>query len=372
MPSVSLLIKPASSSCNMRCRYCFYADVASRREIANYGIMSPENLEIIVRKVLEYADGEANFGFQGGEPTLAGLDFFRHLTALQKEYNTRGTVIHNALQTNGLAINEDWARFLHDHHFLVGLSLDGNKEIHDKYRLDSAGEGTFDRVLAAAKLMDRFQVEYNILSTVNLDVAKNIDRIYYFFKKQRFRYLQFIPCLDELNGEPREYSLTPEAYGEFLIRLFRLWYVDLSSGRPVSVRYFDNLLMMLGGYPPESCGMAGVCGSYYMIEADGSAYPCDFYVTDEWRIGNILTDGLEEMRHSETARQFLEASRPVAEECRSCPYYRLCRGGCRRNREPLIPGGNNLNKLCPAFRAFFEYALPDLEKAARRFLPGRG
>ena len=160
-------------------------------------------------------------------------------------------------------------------------------------------------MLAAAKLMDRFQVEYNILSTVNLDVAKNIDRIYYFFKKQRFRYLQFIPCLDELNGEPREYSLTPEAYGEFLIRLFRLWYVDLSSGRPVSVRYFDNLLMMLGGYPPESCGMAGVCGSYYMIEADGSAYPCDFYVTDEWRIGNILTDGLEEMRHSETARQFL-------------------------------------------------------------------
>lgn len=371
MASVSLLIKPASSSCNMRCRYCFYADVASRREVANYGIMPLEHLEQIVRKVLEYADGEASFGFQGGEPTLAGLDFFRRLVELQKKYNTRGTVIHNALQTNGLSMNEEWARFLHDNHFLVGLSLDGNKEVHDKYRKDANGEGTFDRVLAASRMMDRYQVEYNILSTVNLDVAKNIERIYYFFKKQKFHYLQFIPCLDELNGQPREYSLTAEAYGEFLIRLFKLWYVDLSTGKPVSIRYFDNLVMMLGGYPPESCGMAGVCGSYYMVEADGSVYPCDFYVTDEWRIGNILTDGLDEMRTSEPARRFLELSRPVAAACRECPYYRLCRGGCRRNREPLVPGEENLNQLCPAFKAFFAYALPDLEKVANRFLPRR-
>lgn len=368
MPPISLLIKPASSSCNMRCEYCFYADVANRRETANYGMMSLADLEVIVKKVLEYADGEASFGFQGGEPTLAGLPFFKRLVELQAEYNTKRVHIHNAIQTNGLNIDDEWAKFLHDHHFLVGLSLDGNQLVHDKYRKDAAGDGTFSRVLEAAKRMDRFRVEYNILTTVNQDVARNIDRIYYFFKKQGFSYLQFIPCLDELDsGEPREYSLTAKAYGDFLIQLFKLWYVDLNTGHPVSIRYFDNLAMMIAGYPPESCGMAGVCGCYYMVEADGSTYPCDFYVTDEWRIGNILTDGFEEMRATSGAKRFQQESVPVAEECKSCPHYRLCRGGCRRNREPMQESGS-LNQLCEGFRAFFEYATVDLQKVADRFL----
>lgn len=371
MPPVSLLIKPASSSCNMRCRYCFYSDVTSRREIANYGVMTEETLETVVRKTLEYADGEASFGFQGGEPTMAGLAFFRRVVELQRQYNTKRVKIANAIQTNGLNIDDEWARFLHDNGFLVGLSLDGTQPVHDKYRGDAAGGGTFERVLAAAKRMDRYRVEYNILSTVNLDVARNIERIYYFFKRQGFRYLQFIPCLDELAGEPREYSLTPKAYGDFLVRLFKLWYVDLNTGKPVSIRYFDNLAMMLAGYPPESCGMAGVCGCYYMVEADGSVYPCDFYVTDEWRIGNILTDGFGEMRETQAAKRFFELSVPVAEQCRECPHYRLCRGGCRRNREPVVEGGNNLNKLCPAFREFFDYATQDLEKVAQKFLGRR-
>jgi len=354
----------------MRCRYCFYSDVASRREVANYGVMSDETLETVVRKTLAYAQGDASFGFQGGEPTMAGLPFFRRLVELQEKYNVRRVRIHNALQTNGLNIDDEWAEFFRENRFLIGLSLDGTREIHDKYRKDAAGNGTFDRVLAAAKRMDRFHVEYNILSTVNLDVARNPDRIYYFFKKQGFSYLQFIPCLDELNGQPREYSLTPEAYGEFLIRLFKLWYVDVCGGHPVSIRYFDNLAMMLAGYPPESCGMTGQCGCYYMIEADGSVYPCDFYVTDEWRIGSILTDGFDQMRASENARRFQAQSVPVAAACRECEHYPICRGGCRREREPLIPEGS-LNRLCPAFKAFFSYAAPELRKIADRFLPRR-
>lgn len=369
MPAISMLIKPASSSCNMRCAYCFYADVANRREVANYGIMSDETIETIIKKAFEYADSVAAFGFQGGEPTMAGLDFFKRVVALQKKYNVNNIRVTNALQTNGLNINEEWAQFFHDNNFLIGLSLDGTKAIHDKYRKDASGNGTFDRVLAAAKLMERHKVEFNILSTVNRDVAENIDRIYYFFKRQGFSYLQFIPCLDELQlpGE-KEYSLTPELYGRFLKDLFRLWYVDLNTNHPVSIRYFDNLVMMLGGYPPESCGMAGSCSCYYMIEADGSVYPCDFYVTDEWRIGNILADGWDEMRHTENARRFVETSRQIADECRTCPYYRLCRGGCRRNREPISMGQNTLNELCSAFRAFFEYAADDLVKVSRKFL----
>ena len=369
MPAISLLIKPASSSCNMRCAYCFYADVANRREISNYGIMSEDMLETIIQKVFAYADSMASFGFQGGEPTLAGLDFFKKAVALQKKYNTKHIRVHNAIQTNGLNIDDEWAAFFHENHFLVGLCLDGTKPIHDKYRRDGPGNGTFDRVLEAAKRMERHQVEFNILSTVNRDVAQNIDRIYYFFKKQGFSYLQFIPCLDELKfpGE-KEYSLTPSLYGNFLKDLFRLWYVDLNTNHPVSIRYFDNLVMMIGGYPPESCGMAGSCSCYYMIEADGSVYPCDFYVTDEWRIGNVMTDGWEEMRQTETARRFVEISRQVAKECRDCRYFMLCRGGCRRNREPISMDQNTLNTLCPAFRSFFEYAADDLAKIARKFL----
>ncbi len=370
MPAISLLIKPASSSCNMRCEYCFYADVASQRETPNYGVMSEETLEIIVQKAFDYADTLAAFGFQGGEPTMAGLDFFRRVVELQKKYNTRRIQVNNAIQTNGLNINDEWAEFLHENNFLVGLSLDGTADIHDRYRRDAEGRGTFERVLAAARVMERHQVEFNILTTVNIDVARNIERIYYFFRKQGFSYLQFIPCLDELNqpGGQNGYSLTPEAYGDFLKRLFRLWYVDLNTKRPVSIRYFDNLVMMLGGYPPESCGMSGSCSCYYMIEADGSVYPCDFYVTDEWRIGRVQTDGWAEMSASDTARRFVEISRQVAEECRSCPYYRLCRGGCRRNREPISLGENTPNFLCPAFREFFAYAAEDLAKAARKFL----
>jgi uncharacterized protein len=370
MPPISMLIKPASSTCNMKCQYCFYHDVTNSREIANYGMMSDETIEVIIKKAFAYADHFASFGFQGGEPTLAGLDFFQKVVALQKKYNVKKIPVTNAIQTNGLTMNEEWAKFLHDNNFLVGLSLDGSKLIHDKYRFDHQGNGTFDRVLNAAKIMDQYQVEYNILSTVNIDVAKNIEKIYYFFKKQGFRYLQFIPCLDELKKEhgQNDYSLTPEAYGEFLKKLFDLWYVDLNTNQPMSIRYFDNLVMMLFGYPPESCGMSGVCSCYYMIEADGSVYPCDFYVTDEWRIGNIVTDELEQMTKTENAKRFVEISKQVAPRCKECEHYHICRGGCRRNREPIGIRQNNENYLCPAFKTFFDYAKDDLIKIGKKYL----
>lgn len=370
MGALSLLIKPASSSCNMKCKYCFYSDVASNREIANYGMMSGETIEIIIKKAFEYADTVINFGFQGGEPTLAGLGFFKEVVRLEKQYNVKRIKVHNAIQTNGLLINDEWAQFLHDNHFLVGVSLDGNQLIHDKYRLDGNFKGTFDRVLEATKILKKHKVEFNILSTVNIDVAKNIGKIYYFFKKQGFDYLQFIPCLDGFDEEhgKTEFSLSPEAYGEFLIELFKLWYVDVNSKKPISIRYFDNLVMMMGGYPPESCGMAGICSCYYMIEADGSVYPCDFYVTDEWKIGNIKTDGWDEMRRTETAKLFVETSKTPNEDCLKCEHFKLCRGGCKRNREPISPGNPNKNYLCPAFKAFFDYASDDLAALAKKFL----
>lgn len=368
MPQISILLKPASSSCNMRCLYCFYADVTKQREIANYGMMSVDTVEVIIKKALEFADGFASFGFQGGEPTLAGLEFFETVVALQKKYNRKGVKIHNALQTNGLKIDRAWAEFFKREGFLIGLSLDGNEAVHDRYRFDAAGNGSFERVLAAAKLMEECGVEFNILSTVNADVAKNADKIYHFFKKQGFSYLQFIPCLDEFENiaHNREYSLTPKAYGKFLCRLFDLWYADLFTAHPVSVRYFDNLLSMMLGYPPESCGMAGQCTGYFMIESDGSVFPCDFYVTDEWYMGNILHDDWDTLKDSENAKRFLQVSKQVHPDCKVCRHYRICRGGCRRNREPISMEFNGKNYFCSSFLQFFDNAYPKLLEAAKR------
>lgn len=368
VPAISLLIKPASSACNMKCKYCFYHDVAENRQISDYGKMSLDTLEVIIKKTFEYADAIASFGFQGGEPTLAGLDFFKSVILLQKKYNTKRVKVQNAIQTNGMLMDDEWAEFLKQNGFLVGLSLDGTQDIHDRYRIDNGSKGTFERVINAAKIMDKHKTEYNILTTVNKDVAKDIKRIYYFFKKQKFHYLQFIPCLDGYDCEKQDYSLTPELYGDFLKELFSLWYVDLNKGTPVSIRYFDNLVTMIGGYPPESCGMSGMCSCYYMIEADGSVYPCDFYVTDEWKIGNILTDGFDQMHESETAKHFVEVSKQVADDCKKCRHFQICRGGCRRNREPISLSQNNKNSLCKAFESFFDSCTEDLIKTAKKFL----
>ena len=232
MPPLSLLIKPASGGCNVRCRYCFYRDEQQNRETFSYGFMSEETLEILIRKAMEYARGYCSFGFQGGEPTLRGLDFFRKAVELQEKYNTRHVKIANSIQTNGLLLDGEWAQFLHDHHFLVGLSLDGPADLHNLNRRDGQGKGTFNRVLRAAKLFDKHGVEYNVLCVLTGKNARSIGQIYSFYKKQGFRWLQFIPCLEPLGEEPggERYHLSCGEYGESLIRLFDLWLRDLERG----------------------------------------------------------------------------------------------------------------------------------------------
>jgi len=205
---------------------------------------------------------------------------------------------------------------------------------------------------------------------VNALTSRHIIKVYNFFKKQGFKYLQFIPCLDPLNENPggHDYSLTPERFAYFLKALFDLWYDDIIKGNFVSIRYFDNLVGMLMGYPPESCGMSGICTCYFVVEADGSTYPCDFYVIDEWNLGNIKENSFDEMRASEKGTRFVSCSRHTSPECRECPHFTLCRGGCRRNREPFIDGLPALNYYCPAFRDFFGYAGKRLEQIARMYL----
>ncbi len=365
MPPISLLMKPASSMCNMRCRYCFYADVASHRAVANYGFMEADTLETLVRQALEVARDSCSFAFQGGEPTLVGLDFYRRLVDLQNQYNVHRVQIFNSIQTNGYLLDESWAAFFARHHFLVGLSVDGPAEIHDAFRMDEAGAGTHTRLMQAVALLRQFQVECNVLCVVHHTVARNGRKVYNFFKQKGLRYIQFIPCLDGFQGEePPPYSLTARRYGEFLKTVFDQYYADFKRGSYLSVRTFDNYIMMLLGQPPEACGMRGTCSCNLVVESDGSVYPCDFYVLDQYRMGNIRQQSLEELLHTEPARRFVEESLPVDPACRNCRWLQLCRGGCRRNREPFVEGRPGRNQLCEAYRSFFEYAYPRLRELA--------
>ena len=348
MPPVSVLIKPASGNCNMRCSYCFYCDEMANRTEAQYGMMSVQTLESVVKKALRAAEGSCSFAFQGGEPTLAGLDFFKQAVALQKSYNTRGLQVQNALQTNGWALNEEWAAFFKENNFLIGLSLDGTEAVHDMFRKDTRGEGTFQRVLSAAKLLQKHGVQFNILTVVNVETAKHGKDIYRFFKQQGFGWLQFIPCLDPLKGTKQNYSLTAKAYGTFLCDVFSLWYKDVLAGKAPSIRTFDNWLGMLLGYPPEECGMCGQCAAYFCVEADGSAYPCDFYVLDEYRLGSFVTDSIPQMDQRRKELRFVQQSFAVPQKCRECRWYSLCRNGCRRARE------DGINRFCEGYARFFE------------------
>lgn len=289
MPPINILIKPASSACNAACTYCFYHDVAQKREDFFVGKLSLEHMEQIIRMGLEQAEHICAFTFQGGEPTLRGLEFYRETVRLQQKYARPGVEIRNNMQTNGLLIDAEWAKFFHDNAFLVGLSLDGPAELHDANRRDCMGHGTWSRTMGAVRLFRRYGVEFNVLSVVTGRSARGVERIYNFYRRENFRWLQFIPCLDPL-GERRgekDYCLLPEAYGEFLIRLFDLWYADLRKGEYRSIRQFDNWMHMMLGQPPEACSMGGTCSIQFVIEGDGGVYPCDFYVLDQWRLGTV-------------------------------------------------------------------------------------
>ena len=367
MPNISMLIKPASSNCDLRCKYCFYHSIAENRIIQSYGIMSIDTLECIVKKALDYSDNMCTFAFQGGEPTIAGIDFYKKLIEFVKLYNKKNVTVNFSLQTNGILINDEWARFLAENNFLVGVSLDGPKDIHNAHRIDTNNNGTFNKVMKAIELFNKFKVQYNIVYVVTALSARYANKIYNLFKKNNFRYIQFIPCLDPINEKrgKHPYSLKPLDFEKFLRLTFDLWYEDFIKGDYVSVRYFDNLVGIIQGHAPEACGMSGRCQVQCVIEADGGVYPCDFYAIDKWNMGNINDREIEDILSCETAKDFVKVSLPVAQECKECNWVSICRGGCRRERENFQEEVIDLNYYCTAYREFFNYAYTRLENVAK-------
>ena len=346
----------------MRCGYCFYRDVSSRRQRNDLGRMTPDTLERLVRRALSYADGGVSFAFQGGEPTLIGLDYFRELVRLQKKYNTRGLAVSNAVQTNGYELSDDMIRFFADNRFLIGVSLDGCRDTHDRMRPDRQGLPTYDRVRDNMARMKEAGCMVNALTVVNRYVAQRPRDTWEALKE--YEFLQFIPCLDDFDAAPAPHSLSWQDYARFLTDTFSFYFDAWKSGRPVSVRNFDNYLGILLGRQPENCAMGGQCGVYYLVEADGSVYPCDFYVLDAWRMGNIREDSFHRLAASPVAEAFRAQSRVVDEACKKCPYGFLCRGGCKRDREPLNSGRNPRNRFCRAYIAFFEACLSKMRTMA--------
>ena len=364
MKSVTFLIKPASSLCDMRCRYCFYHDISDIREVKSMGVMSENTAEALIQAAFDAVEpgGFVQFTFQGGEPTLAGLEFFRRFMELETQHRTRNITVGHSIQTNGLHLDEEWACFLKKNGFLAGISIDGYQTIHDTYRVDAGGKGTWDRVTGALALLDRYGVETNILCVVSSAVAKHPQKVYASLRGLGDHPLQFIPCLDPMEAQRggEKYSLKPEAYGRFLCGLFDCWYRDWKAGNYVSIRSFDDYLRILLGMPPSSCAASGACGSYLVAEGDGSLYPCDFYVLDEWKIGNIRDMNVAEAFSSSVSTRFVAEGRIRPEACKTCPYFPVCRGGCKRDWTRQYH-----NYYCTSFKVFFKYALPRLQEMAR-------
>ena len=366
MAPINLLIKPVSSACNMCCTYCFYRDVADHRQQSSYGIMSPLVTEEMIRNVFQHADSAVSFTFQGGEPTLAGTAFYEQFHSFIDRYNRKNLPVSYSLQTNGLAVPESMVALFAKYRYLLGVSLDGTDKLHDTLRRDHADRPTAQRVNETLKLLDRYGVDYNILCVITREIAEKGEAVYKYFRERKLRYLQFIPYVPDFGeeGEAKSFALDNKRYAGFLSAVFRLYSRDYFRGEYVSIRQFDNFVRIAAGQQPECCGMGGRCFANLVVEADGSVYPCDFYVLDKWHMGNITTDPIPALLKSPIAEAFVRESFAVDASCKQCEYLFICRGGCRRHRE--TPEGElALNRYCEAYRIFFIRSMPQILEMAR-------
>ena len=320
--------------------------------------MAEPILERVAQGLLENRFPETVFAWQGGEPTLAGVDFFRKAVELEQRFGAPGQVVGNAFQTNGVLIDDDWCRLFRDYKFLIGLSIDGPQEIHDKYRVNKAGRGAWDKAMAAAELMRRYGVEFNILSVVNRDNVGLGSDLLRWFADQGFNYVQFIPCVEP--GSP--HNVPPEDYGRFLCDTFDYW--SREAFGKVFVRDFDGLLAMRMGDPAGLCTYGPRCNAYIVVEHNGDVYHCDFFVYDEWKLGNVMEAPLASFLETPKYKRFAYQKSKVT-ACRGCPWRSTCHGGCQKDR---LAGGtlSDPTALCPAYKQFFAHATPRLATLAKR------
>ena len=306
--------------------------------------MSYDTVDLLIQKIVSFQPSALTFMFQGGEPLLAGIDFYKYFVSSVRD--AVRVPISYALQTNGLLIDDEYAGFFSENGFLLGVSLDGDKSVTDRNRSDNNGKSVFDRVMNSINILRSHSVNFNILSVIDDESVKETEKTYSFFKDCGFSFIQFIPCIDSESAA----SISMTAYESFLKKSFDLWYNDYIQGNYISIRHIDNYLSILLGMPPENCAMCGFCGNYFVLEADGDLYPCDFYCDSLNRVASLSDEKPFEI--NDKHRAFIDESKVIHNHCRKCRYYILCRGGCKRDRI----NGYSENRYCKAFYSFFEYA----------------
>ncbi len=370
------MIKPVGSLCNLDCDYCYYLGKADL-----YGGHQPKmSDELLERYISQYIEAvqvpTVTFCWHGGEPLLAGIDFYEKAVALQQRY--RGNKqIENSLQTNGLLINPNWCDFFRQHNFLIGLSLDGPKEIHDAYRHDRGGHPTFDRVMRGLEMMAMSGVEYNTLSTINDRCAGQGKRVYQFMRSIS-KYMQFLPVVEHTLATPSgraaivppstegskvvPWSITPKAFGKFMCDVFDEWVINDVGER--FVQLFDITLAQWCGVQPPLCAFCPTCGDGLVVEHNGDVYMCDHFVYPEYRLGNISTEHLADLqRKPELFRFGIEKRNSLPTDCRKCDYLFACRGECPKHRFATTRRGEKgLNALCEGYKYFFEYTTPYMQQ----------
>lgn len=330
-------------------------------------IMQEDVLEATIKKALTNAPSSFSFIWQGGEPLLAGLSFYEKAVELQKKYGA-GINISNAIQTNATLLNEDWISFFKKNDFLVGVSLDGAEHVHNAYRKDADGEGTWNIVSMNAKTCAQAGVATNILSCVTSYSVKYPDETYRYLTGEGFSYLQFIPVIEkDLRGQATAFSVSPKAYGNFLCCIFDCWYNEFRDGRPItSVRQFETLFFTLLGHTGIECGIQKKCGSYLAIEHNGDVFPCDFFVEPAHKSGNVLQDDLRLLFNGKMQRLFGGAKAHVSPKCKKCKWLAFCNGGCLKDRKNN-PNGFEQNYFCASMKIFLPYAIPKLKELAARW-----
>ncbi len=360
--SFSLLLKPASFDCNLRCRYCFYLP---KEELFGAGShrMDRETLETLTRSYLAMPMETHTFGWQGGEPTLMGVDFFREAVRLQEKYRKGGSV-GNALQTNGTLLDDEWGKFLHDSRFLVGISIDGPAELHDRFRKHADGRGSHAEVMRGLDVLKRNRVEFNALTLVSAANQDHPVEVYRYLKELGINFHQYIECVEfGPGGERMPFAVQPGKWGEFLCKIFDEWYPN--DTRTVSIRLFDSIVSRLVTGVPTICPMGGNCCNYLVIEHNGDVFPCDFQVRPELRLGNIRETGFAELRALPRYREWGTTKDPHSARCSACRYLPLCMGDCPKNRNGAE------SALCEDWKLFYSHTIERFEALASELTRSR-
>jgi len=366
----NIMAKPVCGVCNLDCRYCYYT--SKPRELypgVETFMMSEEVLDSYTRQYMEALPERCEFGWQGGEPLLAGKEFFRKAVELQVRHGRAGQTVANAMQTNGTLLDDEWCELFAEYKFLVGISLDGPPQWHDAFRRDRAGKPSFHRAWAGLELLEKHGVEFNVLVTLNSVNAPHAADIYRYFVNRGVRYVQFIPILErEPDGRPTDYSCTGEQFGRFMCEVFEQW-SSRDVGR-VSERLIDSVLHQLIFGAAAMCCYAERCANAHVLEFNGDLYACDHFVFRRWCVGNIMARPLAELVQDPLLEEFSRLKTELPSVCRDCEFLAFCRGGCPKHHMPIGTDAARVNHFCEGLKRFFREALPELRRMAEYFKRG--